>query len=57
MNRREFLQQSVAALAGAAFVSHAGSSRAERAAGFKGVYSIEYEGEGDPHQGVQHVVD
>lgn len=28
-----------------------------KAAGFKGVYSIEYEGEGDPHAGVQHVVD
>jgi sugar phosphate isomerase/epimerase len=28
-----------------------------KAAGFKGVYSIEYEGEGDPHQGVQLVVD
>ncbi len=28
-----------------------------KAAGFKGVYSIEYEGEGDPYVGVQHVVD
>jgi sugar phosphate isomerase/epimerase len=28
-----------------------------KAAGFKGVYSIEFEGEGDPHVGVQHVVD
>jgi sugar phosphate isomerase/epimerase len=25
--------------------------------GFKGVYSIEFEGEGDPYEGVQHVVD
>jgi sugar phosphate isomerase/epimerase len=31
--------------------------KTSKAAGFKGVYSIEYEGEGDPHQGVQHVVD
>lgn len=31
--------------------------RTSKAAGFKGVYSIEYEGEGDPYQGVQHVVD
>jgi len=28
-----------------------------KAAGFKGVYSIEFEGEGDPQVGVQHVVD
>ena len=28
-----------------------------KSAGFKGVYSIEYEGEGNPHQGVQYVVD
>lgn len=28
-----------------------------KAVGFKGVYSIEYEGEGDPYVGVQHVVD
>ena len=31
--------------------------KTSKAAGFKGVYSIEYEGEGDPYQGVQHVVD
>jgi len=31
--------------------------RTSKTAGFKGVYSIEYEGEGEPHQGVQHVVD
>jgi len=31
--------------------------KTSKAAGFKGVYSIEYEGDGDPHQGVQHVVD
>jgi sugar phosphate isomerase/epimerase len=31
--------------------------KTSKAAGFKGVYSIEYEGVGDPHQGVQHVVD
>jgi sugar phosphate isomerase/epimerase len=31
--------------------------KTSKAVGFKGVYSIEYEGEGDPHQGVQHVVD
>jgi len=30
--------------------------KTSKAAGFKGVYSIEYEGEGDPHQGVQYVV-
>ncbi len=30
---------------------------AARGAGFKGVYSIEYEGSGDPYQGVQHVID
>jgi len=28
-----------------------------KTAGFKGIYSIEYEGEGDPHAGVQRVVD
>jgi sugar phosphate isomerase/epimerase len=27
-----------------------------KAARFKGVYSIEYEGDGDPHAGVQHVI-
>jgi sugar phosphate isomerase/epimerase len=31
--------------------------KTSKAAGFKGVYSIEFEGEGDPHAGVQHVVD
>jgi len=31
--------------------------KTSKTAGFKGVYSIEYEGEGDPYQGVQHVVD
>jgi len=31
--------------------------KTSKAAGFKGVYSIEYEGEGDPYQGVQNVVD
>jgi sugar phosphate isomerase/epimerase len=31
--------------------------KTSKAAGFKGVYSIEYEGDGDPHAGVQHVVD
>jgi len=31
--------------------------KTSKAAGFKGVYSIEFEGEGDPHVGVQHVVD
>jgi len=31
--------------------------KTSKAAGFKGVYSIEYEGEGDAHQGVQYVVD
>jgi sugar phosphate isomerase/epimerase len=31
--------------------------KTSKAAGFKGVYSIEFEGEGDPHIGVQHVVD
>ncbi len=31
--------------------------KTSKAAGFRGVYSIEYEGEGDPHTGVQHVVD
>jgi hypothetical protein len=31
----------------------AGFSRQSRA----GIYSIEFEGEGDPHAGVQHVVD
>ncbi len=31
--------------------------KTSKAAGFKGVYSIEFEGEGDPHTGVQHVVD
>ena len=31
--------------------------KTSKGAGFKGVYSIEYEGEGDPHQGVQRVVD
>lgn len=30
--------------------------RTSKAAGFKGVYSIEFEGEGDPYAGVQHVV-
>ena len=31
--------------------------QAAKAAGFKGVFSIEYEGPGDPHTGVQHVID
>jgi len=31
--------------------------KTSKAAGFKGVYSIEFEGEGDPYIGVQHVVD
>ncbi len=31
--------------------------KTSKAAGFQGVYSIEYEGEGDPYVGVQHVVD
>ena len=31
--------------------------KTSKAAGFKGVYSIEYEGEGDPYAGVQRVVD
>jgi sugar phosphate isomerase/epimerase len=31
--------------------------KTSKGAGFKGVYSIEYEGEGDPYQGVQYVVD
>jgi sugar phosphate isomerase/epimerase len=31
--------------------------KTSKAAGYKGVYSIEYEGEGDPYVGVQHVVD
>src|SRR5258708_2227184 len=31
--------------------------KTSKAAGFKGVYSIEFEGEGDPYVGVQHVVD
>ncbi|HXI43153.1 MAG TPA: TIM barrel protein [Bryobacteraceae bacterium] len=31
--------------------------RTSKAAGFKGIYSIEFEGEGDPYTGVQHVVD
>jgi sugar phosphate isomerase/epimerase len=31
--------------------------KTSKAAGFKGMYSIEFEGEGDPHIGVQHVVD
>lgn len=30
---------------------------ASRKAGFRGIYSIEYEGPGDPYAGVQHVVD
>jgi hypothetical protein len=30
---------------------------ASKRANFKGVYSIEYEGPGDPYEGVQHVVD
>ena len=28
-----------------------------KAAGFKGVYSIEFEGEGDPYEGVHKVVE
>ena len=28
-----------------------------KAAGFKGVYSIEFEGEGDPYEGVRKVVE
>jgi len=28
-----------------------------KAAGYKGIYSIEYEGPGDPYQGVQKVLD
>jgi len=31
--------------------------KTSKSAGFKGVYSIEFEGEGDPHTGVQHVID
>jgi sugar phosphate isomerase/epimerase len=31
--------------------------KTSKAAGFKGIYSIEFEGEGDAHAGVQHVVD
>src|ERR1051326_8257926 len=31
--------------------------RTSKAAGFKGIYSIEFEEEGDPYTGVQHVVD
>jgi hypothetical protein len=31
--------------------------KTSKAAGFKGVYSIEFEGEGDPHTGVEHVID
>lgn len=31
--------------------------KTSKSAGFKGVYSIEFEGEGDPHRGVQHVID
>jgi Xylose isomerase-like TIM barrel len=31
--------------------------KTSESAGFKGIYSIEYEGEGDPYAGVQHVID
>ncbi len=31
--------------------------KTSESAGFKGIYSIEFEGEGDPHAGVQHVID
>ena len=31
--------------------------KTSKSAGFKGVYSVEFEGEGDPHTGVQHVID
>jgi sugar phosphate isomerase/epimerase len=34
-----------------------GSIAASKAAGFKGVYSIEYEGPGDPYEGVQKTHD